>query len=93
MIHTQTGNGVDIVSDYEDSKEVIKGLYIRETNQTIPLKDPEGFFETGMDLCLKIVLRDKKSPITKSIDKLFGKQHSAKEIIKSISKSQKRRKI
>ena len=56
MIHTMTGNALDIVHEYENGKPVFKGLVPRfgngEVEGIITLPDPRGFIEV-LDKVLK----------------------------------------
>jgi hypothetical protein len=45
MILTSTGNQLDIVTEIENNREVVKGLKPRDSEVVIPLSDPEDFVE------------------------------------------------
>jgi hypothetical protein len=43
MIYTSTGNGIEFVSEFANSEEILIGLHIQLSNTTIPLPNPEAF--------------------------------------------------
>lgn len=66
MVHVQTGNGLDVVYDYEDDLMVIKGLYQQEsrgenTARLIPLPNPQGLANVLIQLIEEMEKRNGKT--------------------------------
>ena len=42
MIHVSTDNALDVVYDYEDGRQVLRGLQQHGSDEIIPLPEPRG---------------------------------------------------
>lgn len=55
MIHVATGNALDVVYDYENGRQVLRGLKRHGSDDVIPLPEPDGLIEV-----LRVVLNEIK---------------------------------
>lgn len=52
-VHVATGNALDVVYDYEDGRQVLRGLQRHGSDEVIPLPEPDGLIEV-----LRVVLNE-----------------------------------
>jgi len=52
-VHVATGNALDVVYDYENGHQVLKGLQRHGSDEIIPLPEPDGLIEV-----LRVVLNE-----------------------------------
>jgi hypothetical protein len=45
MVHVATGNGLDVVYDYDGDIQVLRGLMRHGSDEVIPLPEPTGLIE------------------------------------------------
>ena len=59
-VHVATGNALDVVFDYEDGRQVLKGLQRHRSDEVIPLPEPQGLIDVLQTVLNEIAVQEMK---------------------------------
>ena len=58
MVHVATGNALDVVFDYEDGRQVLRGLQRHGSDDLIPLPQPQGLMDVLQTVLNEIAVKE-----------------------------------